>query len=135
MRSDHTSYLRPGPLFTRVLNPLMIRTGAVTTLAVRGRTSGAWRTTPVQVLKLRGVRYLVSPRGESQWVRNLRAAGGGRLQRRSHAVDFVALELAPSERPPVIRAYLRRYGWFPPVWAQFKALPEPSQHPVFRITP
>ncbi|MGZ4607911.1 MAG: nitroreductase/quinone reductase family protein, partial [Blastococcus sp.] len=46
-------------------------------LAVRGRTSGEWRTTPVNLLDHQGRRYLVSPRGEGQWVRNLRAAGTG----------------------------------------------------------
>jgi hypothetical protein len=43
-------------------------------LAVKGRTSGAWRTTPVNLLEHGGRRYLVSPRGEGQWVRNLRVA-------------------------------------------------------------
>ena len=49
-------------------------------LAVKGRTSGEWRTVPVNLLELDGHRYLVSPRGEGQWVRNLRAAGTGELR-------------------------------------------------------
>ena len=49
-------------------------------LAVRGRTSGEWRTTPVNLLEHEGRRYLVAPRGEAQWVRNLRAAGTGQLR-------------------------------------------------------
>src|SRR5215472_2719210 len=49
-------------------------------LAVRGRKSGEWRTTPVNPLTLEGERYLVAPRGNTQWVRNMRAAGGGELR-------------------------------------------------------
>lgn len=79
--------------------------------------------------------YLVSPRGETDWVRNLRAAGAGELRRRSGAKSFDAAEVPDAAKPPIIGAYLRRYGWFPAVRAPFKALPEPSQHPVFLITP
>ena len=49
-------------------------------LYVRGRTSGQWRSNPVNVLTLDGRRYLVAPRGRTQWVRNLRAAGSGELR-------------------------------------------------------
>jgi hypothetical protein len=49
-------------------------------LAVKGRTSGAWRTTPVNLLEHSGRRYLVSPRGEGQRVRNLRVVGTGELR-------------------------------------------------------
>ena len=54
-------------------------------LAVRGRTSGEWRTTPVNLLNHDGHRYLVAPRGEAQWVRNLRVAGTGELRVGKHA--------------------------------------------------
>src|SRR5215470_13798926 len=50
------------------------------TLAVRGRRTGKWQTVPVNVLELDGTRFLVAPRGETQWVRNIRAAGGGELR-------------------------------------------------------
>src|SRR5215467_365085 len=49
-------------------------------LYVRGRTSGEWRTTPVNLLTVDGVQYLVAPRGLTQWVRNLRVAGTGELR-------------------------------------------------------
>ena len=81
-------------------------------LAVRGRTSGEWRTTPVNPLSLAdGTRYLVAPRGNTQWVRNLRAAGGGELRLGGRAEQFTATELADSDKPPVLRAYLRRWKW------------------------
>ena len=80
-------------------------------LAVRGRTSGEWRTTVLNPMELDGRRYLVAPRGQTQWVRNLRAAGGGELRvgRRSEA--FAAAEVADVDKGPVLRAYLDRWGW------------------------
>lgn len=78
-------------------------------LAVRGRTSGEWRTTPVNPLTYQGKRYLVAPRGQAQWVRNLRAAGEGEL-RVGHRVErFTATELADEDKPAVLRAYLKRW--------------------------
>jgi deazaflavin-dependent oxidoreductase (nitroreductase family) len=78
-------------------------------LAVKGRTSGEWRTTPVNLLALDGRRYLVSPRGEGQWVRNLRAAGGGELRVGKRVEPFVARELGDVEKVAVLRAYLKRW--------------------------
>jgi len=80
-------------------------------LYVRGRTSGAWRTTPVNLLTHDGHRYLVAPRGQTQWVRNLRAAGGGELHVGRRVERFAATELADRAKPPVLRAYLDRWGW------------------------
>ena len=124
-------YLEPGFFVERVANPLAMRFGLATTLAVRGRKTGAWRTVPVNVLELDGVRYLVAPRGETQWARNLRAAGEGELRRRARVERFRAVELADEEKPPIVQAYLER--WASQVKSQFAALPDPADHPVFRI--
>lgn len=78
-------------------------------LYVRGRTSGQWRSTPVNVLSHEGHRYLVAPRGRTQWVRNLRAAGGGELRLGKKIEKFTATELADTEKPDILRAYLRRW--------------------------
>ena len=79
-------------------------------LAVRGRTSGEWRTVPVNLLVHEDARYLVAPRGHAQWVRNLRAAGGaGELRVGRRVEAFVADELADDDKPTVLRAYLRRW--------------------------
>jgi deazaflavin-dependent oxidoreductase (nitroreductase family) len=78
-------------------------------LAVRGRTSGEWRTTPVNLLEHDGKRYLVAPRGEAQWVRNLRAAGSGQLRVGKRVEEFRARELDTDEKVPVLRAYLKRW--------------------------
>jgi F420H(2)-dependent quinone reductase len=80
-------------------------------LAVKGRSSGLWRTTPVNLLTVDGVRYLVAPRGQAQWVRNIRVAGGGELRLGRKAEPFTVTELADADKPPVIRAYLARWGW------------------------
>jgi len=110
-------------------------------LAVRGRKSGAWRTVPVNVLEVDGARYLVAPRGETQWVRNLRAAGAGELRLGGRREAFLAREIDDAEKPPLLRAYLARWGF--EVKAFFPGLgPESSpddfrrvaaSYPVFRI--
>ena len=78
-------------------------------LAVKGRTSGQWRTTPVNLLTHDGRRYLVAPRGETQWVRNLRVAGTGELRVGRRAEGFRGRELSDEEKVPVLRAYLTRW--------------------------
>ena len=108
-----------------------MRVGMIPTLAVRGRTSGAWRIVPVNVLELDGQRYLVAPRGDTQWVRNLRATGRGELRRRGRVEPFRAIEIPDNEKPRVVEAYLARWGY--QVKGYFKALPDPADHPVFRI--
>jgi len=112
------------------------------TLAVRGRRTGAWQTVPVNVLEHEGARYLVAPRGETQWVRNVRAAGGGELRLGSAREAFRAHELGDAEKPALLRAYLRRWGF--EVKAFFPGLAPESgdeaflrvarDYPVFRIT-
>ena len=78
-------------------------------LAVRGRSSGRWRTTPVNLLTQDGDRYLVAPRGQSQWVRNLRVAGGGELRLGRRIEAFTAAELTDDQKPEILSAYLRRW--------------------------
>ena len=78
-------------------------------LAVRGRTSGEWRTTPVNPLTYEGKRYLVAPRGHTQWVRNMRVAGGGELRVGRRVENFTATELPDEQKPDVLRAYLKRW--------------------------
>jgi deazaflavin-dependent oxidoreductase (nitroreductase family) len=78
-------------------------------LAVKGHISGAWRTTPVNVLDHDGRRYLVSVRGHGHWVRNLRTAGTGELRVGKRTEAFRSRELTDDEKVPVLRAYLRRW--------------------------
>ena len=80
-------------------------------LAVRGRSSGQWRTVPVNLLVIDGERYLVAPRGHTQWVRNMRAAGGGELRLGRRVEAFTVEELADADKPVILREYLRKWAW------------------------
>jgi deazaflavin-dependent oxidoreductase (nitroreductase family) len=111
-------------------------------LEVRGRTSGQPRRTPVNLLSVDGEHYLVAPRGETQWVRNLRASGQGRLLLGKRGEDFNAVELADEQKPPVLRAYLKRWkfevGAFfdgvGPDSPEDELLQAAAKHPVFRLS-
>jgi deazaflavin-dependent oxidoreductase (nitroreductase family) len=112
-------------------------------LAVKGRTTGERRTTPVNLLTHEGRRYLVSPRGDTQWVRNLRAAGSGELLLGKRAEPFRGRELSVDEKVPVLRAYLRR--WKAEVGILFEGTGPDStdeqiraiapKHPAFEVLP
>ena len=80
-------------------------------LRVHGRRTGRLRSTPVLVLRRRGRRYLVAPRGRTDWARNLDAAGWGELIRGRRTERFQAGHVAGDERAAVIAAYVRRFGW------------------------
>ena len=80
-------------------------------LSVQGRKSGEWRSTPVNLLVIDGQRYLVAPRGHTQWVKNLRASGAGRLQLGRKVETFHAEELADADKIPALRLYLKKWAW------------------------
>lgn len=80
-------------------------------LRVRGRSSGEWRSTPVNLLTVDGVEYLVSPRGITQWTRNLRAAGRGELRLGRKVREFTAEELPDDVKIPILRTYLAKWAW------------------------
>ncbi|HEY0719151.1 MAG TPA: nitroreductase family deazaflavin-dependent oxidoreductase [Streptosporangiaceae bacterium] len=112
-------------------------------LAVRGRKSGEWRTTPVNLLVIDGQRYLVAPRGHTQWVRNMRVAHGGELRLGRRTEPFTATEVSDEQKPAILRAYLKR--WKAEVGVFFGGVgPDSSEadlrriapdHPVFEIDP
>jgi deazaflavin-dependent oxidoreductase (nitroreductase family) len=144
-------YVRPGWFTTHVFNRIvagLTRLGLSVlgsrVLEVRGRTSGEPRRVPVNLLTVDGERYLVAPRGETQWVRNLRASGGkGTLLLGRRREPFVATELDDDEKPRLLRAYLKR--WKAEVGVFFEgvgadASDEELRHispgyPVFRVSP
>lgn len=80
-------------------------------LAVRGRKSGEVRTTVVNLFEYEGERYLLAPRGHTQWVRNLRATGAGELRLGHRVEPFTPVEIADADKPPLIRLYLRKWAW------------------------
>ena len=112
-------------------------------LAVRGRTSGEVRTTVVNLFTYEGERYLLAPRGHTQWVRNLRAAGEGELRLGRRRQQFTPVEIADPAKPALIRLYLRKWAW--ETGAFFDGLKADSPDadiaaaapgfPVFRIAP
>jgi len=143
-----TRYQPPDVLTRYVLNPLLllaVRLGAsprgAHMLEVPGRKSGKLQRVPVNPLALDGARYLVAPRGNTQWARNIRAAGAGTLRLGRHAERFRAIELDDAEKPPVLRAYLR--NWSTETGKFFDGVTHESsveelqriagEHPVFRI--
>ncbi|WP_433666061.1 nitroreductase family deazaflavin-dependent oxidoreductase [Nocardia sp. CA-136227] len=112
-----TRYIGPTGLdpymnrFFNMLPKLGISVAGSRLLAVRGRKSGEWRTTMVNLLTVDGTRYLVAPRGHTQWVRNLRVAKTGELRLGRKSEAFTAIELPDADKIPVLRAYLDRWGW------------------------
>lgn len=144
--ADH--YQAPGWITRHLFNPLiagLTRAGVGVwgsrVLEVRGRNSGEWRRTPVNLLRFEGNDYLVAPRGHTQWVRNLRAAGEGRLRLGRRVQTFTATELTDTDKPPLLQAYLKRWsfevGTFfagvgpdSDVAALLRIAPD---HPIFRL--
>jgi deazaflavin-dependent oxidoreductase (nitroreductase family) len=113
-------------------------------LYVKGRKSGEWRSTPVNPLPLHdGTRYLVAPRGNTQWVRNLRATGTGELRIGRRVEPFRATEIADDDKPAILRAYLKRWKWEVGVFFDGVDAKAPEEklreiapgYPIFRIEP
>jgi deazaflavin-dependent oxidoreductase (nitroreductase family) len=136
---------RMGRLFNETVAALT-RTGisikGSRVLSVRGRKSGEWRSTPVNLLSYEGKHYLISPRGQTQWVRNMRVAGGGELRVGRRVEAFTAQELPDEQKPALLREYLRRWkfevGMFfegvGPDAPDAKLLEIAPGYPVFQIT-
>jgi deazaflavin-dependent oxidoreductase (nitroreductase family) len=111
-------------------------------LEVPGRRSGQPRRTPVNLMTFEGTRYLVAPRGHTQWVRNLRASGRGRLLLGRRSEEFSAVELPDAEKPQLLRAYLERWKWEAGQFFGGVGADAPEEelrriapdHPVFRIS-
>jgi deazaflavin-dependent oxidoreductase (nitroreductase family) len=151
MAETSAHYRKPGWFTQQVFNRFVgwltrhgVSVWGSRVLEVRGRTSGEPRRVPVNLLSHEGHEYLVSPRGEGQWVRNVRAADG-RLatlvgRRRD---EWVAHELTGADKVPVLRAYLRR--WKLEVGVFFDGASAESddaeltiiapRHPVFLLAP
>jgi deazaflavin-dependent oxidoreductase (nitroreductase family) len=143
-------YLQPGWFTRNVFNRTVRRltrwgvsVAGSRELRVRGRTSGEWRSTPVNLLSISDQRYLVAPRGTTQWVRNIRVNPAAELRVGRRSESFRAEELPDTEKVPVLREYVRRWGW--EVGAFFEGIDKNSSDadlariaggfPVFRVLP
>ena len=115
--------------------------GQSAVLTVAGRVSGKPRSTPIYPFEIAGSRYLVASHGTTQWVRNLRVAGTATLRRGSRVEELTVVEVADSEKVPVLRAYIRLF--WPTVGGSFGVPEHPTDdevravahlHPVFVVT-
>ena len=150
MNATDTRYIKPGTA-TLIFNATVARltrmgisVAGSRVLAVRGRKSGEWRTTPVNPLTLTdGTRYLVAPRGNAQWVRNLRVIGTGELRVGHRAEPFSATEVKDDDKPAILREYLKRWKFEVGVFFDGVDAKAPTEklreiapgYPVFRIEP
>lgn len=125
------AYLKPPWFVRKVFNRIAMATGVghSETLTVTRRGSKQPQQIPVVVPLVDGVKYLVSTRGESDWVRNVRAEPKVRLG----SVDYIAAEIPVPQRAPVIAAYRPLAGKV--VEGYFRELPDDADHPVFALTP
>jgi deazaflavin-dependent oxidoreductase (nitroreductase family) len=147
--SSTSHYREPGWFTKNVFNRLIasltkagISVWGSRMLFVRGRTSGEWRSNPVNLLSDGDRLYLVAPRGETQWVRNLRAAESGELRVGRRVQPFTAVELPDDGKADVLRAYLKRWKMEVGVFFDGVSAASPDSelariapnHPVFEIT-
>lgn len=149
MTATTARYLAPGRFTAKVFNPFVawltrrgLSVAGSRVLEVRGRATGELRSVPVNLLVVDGVDFLVAPRGETQWVRNLRTAGEGRLRVGRRTEAFTAVEIADADKPAILRRYLERWAW--EVGAFFDDIDKHASDdellaaapgfPVFRIT-
>lgn len=124
------TYIRPSWFMQTIVNGLM-GMSSQSFLTVAGRTSGKAQRVPVHVLEYEGARYVVAPRGDTDWSRNLRAAGRGTITVKSRREPITVTEVADDLKPPLIAAY--RAQWDGPTKRQWEALPDPADHPIFMI--
>jgi deazaflavin-dependent oxidoreductase (nitroreductase family) len=141
-------YIEPDGFTRRVFNPIVARLTnwgislwGSRVLSVPGRTSGEIRSTPVNVLTVGERRFLVAPRGETQWVLNVRAAGGCSLRVGRRVESVQVRELDDHTKPEILRPYLRRWKWevgqffdgVGPDSSDDELLAIAPNHPVFEI--
>ncbi len=125
-------YIRPGFLISRIGNPVMRRLGFVHVLVVRGRQTGHRLEVPMgKPLEYGGAQYLVSGRGQTHWVRNLRAAGRAEFRYHGRSEPFRAVEVLGAEQERIVGAYREQLGRS--VDRYFERIPDPADHPVFRM--
>ncbi|MGX9789536.1 nitroreductase/quinone reductase family protein [Mycobacterium sp. MMS18-G62] len=128
------AYLKP-PWFTRtVFNKIAMAgilpgMGTTETLTVTKRRSKHKQQIPVIPVDVGGTKYVVSTRGESEWVKNLRADPNATIG----ATNYVAREIPEQDRQAVLTAYREKAGRA--VEGYFRSLPREADHPVFVVTP
>jgi hypothetical protein len=126
-------YLRPSWL-KRHLEPwLMTRLSGQPSIRVSGRASGRIRAIPVRPVEVGASRYLVALLGDTNWARNLRASGTAELVEHGLVRRIRAVEVAGDERAAAVAEYLATSTYGPTIRLLTRRLPDPGDHPVFRI--
>jgi len=123
------AYLKPPWFVAKVFNRVAMKTGMGQTLTVTRRRSGTAQRIPVVVPEIDGVRYLVSTRGDSEWVRNVRVDP----QVEVDGAPYTATEVPVHDRAPIIAVFRPLAGRV--VEAYWRKLPDDADHPVFALTP
>jgi F420H(2)-dependent quinone reductase len=125
------AYIKPPWFVRKIFNRVAMATGVgnSVTLTVTKRVSKQPQQIPVVVPEVNGVKYLVSTRGEAEWVRNVRAEPTVKLDDKT----YVASEVPVADRGPIIAAYRPLAGKV--VEGYWKQLPDDADHPTFALTP
>jgi len=123
-------YLPPPFMLSKVINPIIIKLGLLSVLNVKGRKSGKEFKIPVTPLEYKGEIFLVAPRGETQWARNLWVHPIGSLTTKGKTRNFTATVITGNTQTEVVKLYQQKV---PAVKAQFDSLPDPKDHPVFKL--
>ncbi len=127
------SPMRSVAIIRRVADPIWLRVGIAAVLEVPGRRSGTPRRFTLVPVAVDGTWYLLSTYGVTDWVRNLRAAGHGRLRHKGRTEAFTAIEVEGDERDRVIAAFHARTP--KPFSTDFDRLPAAADHPAFKVVP
>jgi deazaflavin-dependent oxidoreductase (nitroreductase family) len=129
------AYLKPRAIESKFFNPLAMRSTLwdVHTLEVARRNAGEPQRVPVIPLEQDGSLFIVSTRGEADWVKNVRAAASVQLGQKGKFVEYAATEVPADQRSGIITAYRKKAGR--EVDRYWKKLPQDEDHPTFQLTP
>jgi deazaflavin-dependent oxidoreductase (nitroreductase family) len=127
------AYLKPSWLAMKFSNAIAVANIAER-LTVTRRVSGGPQHVAVASVDVNGVKYLVSTRGESQWVKNIRANPNVTLTVKGASTAYVAAEVPVQERARIIGAFRPLLGRLV-VARYFAKLPAPADHPTFALAP
>jgi deazaflavin-dependent oxidoreductase (nitroreductase family) len=137
---QHTFATQIGNALVSSLLRSGVKLSTMTLLTVPGRKSGLPHTTPVSIIELAGGRYVMSPYGQVDWVRNLRASGSATLTRGRDTREMIAVELTPDEAAPILRhaltiapAFIRAYFDVTADSPIEEIVAEAPRHPVFEL--
>jgi len=128
--SSEKKYLKPPAFLSKFINPLIVTFHLLPILSVVGRKTGKIIRTPIFPFMYKGKTYLVAPRGETQWVRNLRITKKGTIMTFANTREFRAEEIAGKLRSDIVTAYRKKTKI---AESEFAAIPDPADHPTFKV--